>query len=403
MSIYQYEAKTLEGLAVKGKMEGTDEESITISLRKKNYFPVSIKEYNASQNIDLNKIRKVPVKDIAVFCRELSFSISAGMGILKALEIVINETENSKLKKILNSAFEELQKGKALSEALGAHKDIPEMLVHMIKVGEESGELDKVMERMADYYEKESLLNQKIKQALTYPILICIFALGVVIMLVTVILPKFIATIDSFGGGKLPLPTRIVLGISNAIRTQGILIGVVIIILIEAIRTFNRSKSGKETVDKLKLNMPIFGKINKKILTAKFARTFGTLMASSVPLIQSMNICSQVVGNKIATGVLLSAQENIRKGESIAEALGERNLFPSMLTQMIKIGEESGKLDVVLEKTAEYYDKEVDKATTQLTTLMEPMIIIVLAVLVGFTILSVVMPMFGMYDAVNNA
>jgi type IV pilus assembly protein PilC len=350
----------------------------------------------------MSKFKSVSIKDISIFCRQFSFSISAGITILKALEIVKEQTENSKLKKILSAVFEEVQKGVGLSEAMGKHKDLPEMLINMIAVGEVSGTLDRILERMANYYDKEYRLKQKIKQALTYPMLVSVFALAVVVILVTKVLPTFIATMDSMGGGTLPLPTRIVLGLSNALRTKGLLIVAVIVVLAALIRIYIKSESGEEKFHRLKLNIPIFGKINNKILTAKFARTFGTLMASGVPLIQSMDICAKVVGNRVAANVLESSKEDIKKGGSLGEALGARKLFPIMLTQMIKIGEESGTLDVILEKTAEYYDNEVDTVTAQLTAILEPLIIIVLAAVVGFIILSVIMPMFGMYNAMNN-
>lgn len=402
MALYQYEAKTIEGIVLKGKMECNDEETVTLYLRKNNYYPVAIRKYRESQNITLSKFKGISTKDISIFCRQFSFSISAGISILKALEIVKEQTENPKLKKILITVFEEVQKGTGLSEAMGQHKELPEMLINMIAVGEISGTLDKILERMANYYDKEHRLQQKIKQALTYPILVSVFALGVVVLLVTKVLPTFIDSIAAMGGGTLPLPTRIVMGFSNALRTKGILILAIIVAIVVLIKMYAKSEAGEQKLHKLKLNIPIFGKINNKILTAKFARTFGILMASGVPLIQSMDICSKVVGNRVASDVLEASKEEIKKGGSLGEALGSRKLFPIMLTQMIKIGEESGTLDVVLEKTAEFYDNEVETVTTQLTTVLEPLIIIVLAVVVGFIILSVIMPMFDMYNAMNN-
>ena len=402
MAIYQYEAKTIDGIVLKGKMEGLDEDMVNLSLRKKNYYPVSIRRYKESQNITMDNFKKVSIKDISIFCRQFSFSITAGITILKALEIVKDQTENSKLKKILNTIYEEVQKGMGLSEAMAQQKDLPEMLINMIAVGEVSGTLDRILERMADYYDKEHRLNQKIKQALTYPLLVSAFALVVVVILVTKVLPTFISSMAAMGGGTLPLPTRIVLGLSNLLRTKSFLIIAIIVVLTILIKMYIRSDSGEEKFHRLKLNIPIFGKIYNKILTAKFARTFGILMASGVPLIQSMEICAKVVGNRIVSNVLNSSKEDIKKGGSLGEALGAREMFPLMLTQMIKIGEESGTLDIILEKTAEYYDNEVDTVTAQLTAILEPLIIIVLAVVVGFIILSVIMPMFGMYNAMNS-
>jgi type IV pilus assembly protein PilC len=402
MALYEYEAQTIEGVVLKGKMEAFDEAAVTQFIRKRNYYPTSIRIYKESQNLQMSKFKGVSIKDISIFCRQFSFSISAGISILNALEMVKDQTENSKLKEILGAVFQEVQKGVGLSVAMGAHKEIPGMLINMIAVGEVSGTIDTILERMSNYYDKEYRLNQKIKQALTYPILVSVFAILVVVILVTKVLPTFIESIASMGGGTLPLPTRMVMGLSNALRTKGFFILAIIVALAVLIRMYIKSESGEKKLHMLKLNIPIFGKMNNKILTAKFARTFGILMASGVPLIQSMDICAKVVGNRIAAMVLESAQEDIKKGISLGEALGTRKIFPKMLTQMIKIGEESGTLDVILEKTAEFYDSEVETVTAQLTAILEPLIIIVLAAVVGFIILAVIMPMFGMYNVMNS-
>ena len=402
MPIFEYEAKTMDGQVVKGKMDGTDEDMIIESLRKKDCYPISIKQFQETKSFDFTNYKKITVKDISIFCRQFAFSISSGINMVRSLEVVKEQTQNPKLKRILDSVLEEIQRGKPLSESLGQHKEIPEMLIHMIEVGESSGTLDMMMLRMADYYDKESKLHQKVKQALTYPAIVCIFALGVIVLLVTIVLPKFTDTINSLNGGKLPLPTRMVLGMSSGIRHHGILIALVIAAIVFGIIYYKNTDAGEEKFHSLKLKIPVFGIINKKIITGRFARTFGTLMASGMPLIQSMNICSKVLGNRIAKNILLTVQEDVKKGESLAEALDSKAFFPPMLINMIKIGEESGTLDAVLEKTAEYYDDEVDSATEQLTTILEPLIIVVLAVIVGFIILSVVMPMFQMYNSVNN-
>jgi len=228
---------------------------------------------------------------------------------------------------------------------------------------------------------------------------ISIIALGVVILLITKVLPVFIGMLN---GATLPLPTRILLGISNFLTSKWYLVIAGVVIIVIGVKSFNSSPRGKHFGDKLKLDAPVFGKIYRKIVTAKFARTFGILMSSGVPLINSMEICADVVGNVIIKEVLESTKDEIKKGLSIGETLEARHIFPPMLTQMIKIGEESGTLDSVLDKTAEFYDSEVDTATAQLTALIEPLIIVVLAIVVGFIIISIILPMFAMYNAVGN-
>lgn len=404
MAMFEYEAMSIQGAVVKGRMDAVDKNAVIIELKGKNYFPVSVKPYKESKNVDISQYKRVPIKDIAIFCRQFSVILTAGISILKGLEIIKEQTENKKLKGIIGQVFDSVQKGKNLSESMGMHKDFPEMLVNMVQVGEASGTLDNIMDRTADYYDKENKLNRKIKQALTYPAMVSLFAVIVVIILVVKVLPTFVGIIVQAGGSNetLPLPTRIVLGISNAIQTRGLLILFVIIAAVVGLKLFFRRETGRNFADRFKLNMPIFGKIYRKIVTGRFARTFGTLMGSGIPLIESMTICSKVIGNTVVEKSLLATREGVKKGLGIGDTLSGSKIFPLMLTQMIKIGEESGTLDQILEKTADFYDGEVETATAQLTTMLEPLIIAVLGFVVGFIILSILLPMFEMYNAVGK-
>lgn len=402
MPLFEYEAKTIQGITIKGKQEALDEKTVTNNLRAKNYYPVYIRPYKEALNIDLTNYKKLSIKDIAIFCRQFSFIISSGINILRAIEIVKEQSESSKMKKILSEVFNDLQKGKNFSEALKKHDDMPPMLVNMVEVGEVSGTLDKIMERMADYYDKEYKFSKKVGQAMTYPMVVSIFAIAVVILLVVKVLPTFTGMLDSLGVKDLPLPTKIILWISNTLRTQGIFILIMLLMLYIIFKFILRKEGVAQYIDSFKLNAPIFGKLNKKIITARFARTFGTLVGSGVSLIESIEISANVVGNKVIAASLRSSSEEIKKGTSLGETLEVRNIFPIMLTQMIKIGEESGTLDSILEKTAEFYDNEVDNVTAQLSALIEPLIIIVLAVVVGFIVLSIILPIFSMYSAIGG-
>jgi type IV pilus assembly protein PilC len=401
MHSYQYEAKTLQGSLIKGKMEAASEIEVRANLRERDYYPQSIKLDSESLDIDLSKYSKVSIKSISIFCRQFAFTVSAGMNILRAIEIVGQQTENKKLKKILKEVKSDIEKGSSFSSSLKKHKDIPDMLTNMIGVGEVSGNLDSVMERMADYYEKNYKLQKKIQASLTYPLMIAVVAVIVVNLLLIFVLPTFVGMITS-SGGTLPLPTRIVMGISDFMKKYGLIQLALIIILIFVLRAVIKSNADlSENIDRLKLRIPIFGKIFVQIITARFTRTFGTLMSSGVPVLESISICSQVVGNTMVAKVLQSTSENVRRGNSIGLSLEERGVFPSMLTQMIIIGEETGTLDSIMEKTAEYYDTEVDNATSQLSSLIEPLIIVFLAVVVGFIVIAMLLPMLDMYNSVN--
>lgn len=402
MAVYEYEAKHINGTVLKGKMEALDDRAVRTILRNKQLFPLSVKEYSKYSNIDLSGFKKVTLKDLTIFCNQFSFIISAGISIMRALEIVKQQIENKKLKKVLSITNDDVQKGKTFSEALGQHKEIPPMLINMIEVGEASGTLDTILEKMAAYYEKELKQQQKIKAALTYPAVISIVALLVVNLLVIKVLPTFAGMITQSGGGELPLPTRIVMGLSHFMINYWMVIIVVVVLLVIGLKKYSTTHSGKIMFDNFKMNMPIFGKIYNKIITARFARTFGILMGSGVTLIESINICSNVVGNTIIKNKLIECSEEIKKGGSIGQALEDKKIFPIMLTQMIKIGEESGTLDQVLQKTAEFYDNEIDNTTGQLTAMIEPLIIIVLAAVVGFIIVSIILPIFQMYNSVGQ-
>lgn len=401
MPVFVYEAKNVQGVLLKGKMEASDERAVTLMLREKSYYPVKVKLYKESLNVDLASLKKISLKDISIFCRQFSVIISAGISIIKGVEIIKEQTENPKLKKILLVVNQEIQKGKTFSVALREHKDIPDMLVNMVEVGESSGTLDKMMETLAKYYEKEYKQQQKVRQATTYPKAIVVFALSIVSGLVTFVVPTFAETITS-SGGAIPLPTQIVMAIADFLKSYGLVLLVIIILIYILLKISGNKKRTDLKNDKYIMKIPVYGKIYKQIITARFARTFGILMSSGVPIIQSLEICTQVLNSKTIGETLTSLKEEVKKGAGIGGTLEDRKVFPPMLTQMIKIGEESGNLDEVLGKTADFYDDEVEVATAQMTSLIEPAIIIVLAVLVGFIVLSIALPMFSMYDAAGK-
>jgi type IV pilus assembly protein PilC len=401
MPSYQYEAKTLQGTLIKGKMDAINENAVRASLRERDFYPQSVKLANQSLDIDLSKYSKIPIKSISIFCRQFAFTVSAGMNILRAMDVVGEQTENKKFRDILKEVKNDIEKGSSFSAALKKHKDIPEMLTNMIGVGEVSGNLEDVMERMADYYERNYKLQKKIQSSLTYPMMIAVVAVLVVNLLLIFVLPTFVGMITS-SGGTLPLPTRMVMWVSDFMKKYGFIeLGVIIMLVLVVKVVLTNNTDLAERVDILKLKMPIFGKVFTKIVTARFTRTFGTLMASGVPVLESINICSQVVGNTMVARLLQSTSENVRKGHSIGLSLEGRGIFPTMLTQMIRIGEETGTLDSIMEKTAEFYDNEVENATAQLSSLIEPMIIVFLAVVVGFIVIAMLLPMFEMYNSIS--
>lgn len=399
MPIFQYEAKFLNGEVRKGKIDAVDENAVRAALRSMNAYPLSIKEMGKG-TIDLGKISPVKIKDIAIFCRKFSYILLSGMNIVKALEILKEETENRKLAEAVTMLYDDVQKGRGLSVSMKNYSVFPEMLVNMVAVGEASGNLDGIMVRMADYYDKEFEQSQKVKQAMTYPAIIAIVAIIVVNLLIIFVLPKLLGSMME-EPDSLPLSTQILLGISNFMRTYWYIILFVVAALIALIKIRKKNEKSIER-DRSKLRIPIFGKLSLKVAQAKFARTFGMLLSSGLPVIESMEISSRVLGNKYLEFLLEQCVEDVKRGVSISASLKAKNVFSTMLIQMIKIGEESGTLDDILSKTAVFYDKEAETATAQMTTMIEPLIIIVLAVVVGFIILSIILPMYDSFEAISN-
>ncbi|AFK86960.1 MULTISPECIES: type II secretion system F family protein [Thermoanaerobacterium] len=404
MPTYTYKVKDMDGNLITGTMELDTLSSCVDSLKQKNYYILDVKEKVEKKDIfeSINSSRKVKVKDIAVFCRQFSVLINAGIPIVASLATLSEQLENKRLKKALNEVYEDVQKGKTLSESMRKHPDaFPMLLFNMIEAGEVSGTLDKVLNEMAEHFEKENNLNQKIKSALAYPAIVSIVAVLVVIFLVTNVLPTFVGMFKN-AGAQLPMPTLILLGLSDSIAHYWyIYLGNFVFLIFLLLRTIKTDR-GKELFDFLMLKMPIFGPLNVKIITSRFTRTLSTLIGSGIPLMESLLVVEKVVGNTVVANGLKKAEEEIKRGNGLALPLKKIDIFPPMVIQMIKVGEDSGSLDSILKKTADFYDSEVDTAVSQMTTLIEPLIIVFLASIVGFIVVSIVMPMFQMYNFIGQ-
>ncbi|MCR4430740.1 MAG: type II secretion system F family protein [Tepidanaerobacteraceae bacterium] len=403
MPVYQYIAKNYYGHTIEGLFEAPNRVGVIYMLKGKNFFPVDIKESKKEfGSLPLNILfGRIAARDLSIFCRQFSTMINAGITVLDSLDILRKQTENSKLRETVDGVFEEVQKGKNLSRAMGLYKDIfPELLVNMVETGEISGALDIVMDRMALHYEKEYRLNQKVKNALLYPIFILIVAALVVAFLVTVILPTFASMFQQMGA-VLPLSTRIMMGISTIIKNNWLLLLIFVTGLFLGVKIYISTEAGKKFFDKAKLNLPVIGETNKKIIIAQFARTLSVLLASGISIIQSINIIKKVIGNTVVQKYLSQVEDEIKKGRGLAAPLKNSEFFPPMLIHMVKVGENTGSLDYMLKMAADFYDNEVESAVTRMTTLLEPLIIMGMALIVGFIVVSVVMPMFDFMTKMN--
>ncbi len=399
--VFKYRAVSQNGEIIEGFYEGKDESDVLIMLRGNNYLPVSIeKDTGAEAQIDLFS-PKVKKKDLAVFCRQFYTMLDAGIGIVKCLDILEKQTENKTLVKAIASVYEDVQKGFTLSEAMKSHKNVfPQLLIHMVEAGEVSGNLDTIMERMAVHYEKESKLEQKIKSAMIYPIMLAVVSIAVVVFLLVSVLPTFISMFEG-SGQALPGPTQILLDISNWLSSYWYIFISMVLGLILAFVVLRRTPGGRRFLDNLKLKIPVVKDTTVKIITSRFTRTLSTLLASGIPLIQSIEVVSKIVGNKVVYDRLEVATDDIRKGVSLSRAVRNVGVFPPMVDSMINIGEESGALDDILNKTADFYDDEVEASLQKMTTLMEPLMLVFMAVIIGFIVIAIAMPMFEMMNTIQ--
>ncbi len=398
--IYKYKAVSQSGEIIEGFFEGNNESDVLSMLKGNNYLPVAVeKDVGAEAQIDIFS-KKVKKKDLAVFCRQFYTMLDAGIGIVKCIEILEKQSENKSLVKALGALYEDVQKGFTLSEGMKKHAKIfPSLLINMVEAGEVSGNLDTIMERMAVHFEKENRLENKIKSALIYPIALAVVSVAVVIFLLVAVMPTFIGMFES-SGQALPRPTQILLNISNWLTEFWYIFIVMVVGIIVGFIAFKQTPTGRNFLDMLKLKIPVIKDTNIKIITSRFTRTLSTLMSSGIPLLQAIDVVARVVGNKLVHDRLAVASENVRKGVSLSRAVNEVGVFPPMVDSMIKVGEESGSLDEILYKTADFYDDEVEVALQRMTTLMEPVMLVVMAVIIGFIVIAMAMPMFDMVNTI---
>jgi type IV pilus assembly protein PilC len=390
-----------KGERIEGTYEAVSRDAVMDMISTNNYYPLKIEEINEGTKIDFSTLKKVNTKDIAIFCRQFYTMLDAGLSINGALHILAEQLTNKKLRGALAKVEEEVRKGSTLSEAMKEQKNIfPELLVSMVETGEVSGNLDSIMLRMSNHYEKENKINNKLKSAMIYPTALAIVAISVVAIILIFVMPVFVEMFTS-SGVVLPVSTRILLSLSNGLRNNWLIIIIVLAIMIFSIRYFFKTDNGIFFTNKMKLSFPIIKGLNEKIIVSRFTRTLSTMLASGIPLVQGLQVVSAVIGNKIVEDALTKAREKVMRGEGLAEPVKETGLFPPMLSSMIKIGEESGSLDEILNKTADFYDEELDAAITTFTSMLEPMMIVVMGVVAGFLILSIIQPMFGMYNTVQ--
>lgn len=401
MPIYEYKAISRTGQSVQGNYTAQDKSQVLEMLRNNHYYPVYVKELVKGKEITFDLFQKVKIKDIVIFCRLFYTMLHAGVPIIQTIDILSKQLENAKLRKIMVEIYDELQKGSTFSESMKKHQDVfPELLLSMIEAGEVSGTLDIIMDRMAVHFEKESKIHSKVKGAMMYPAILSIVAVLVVIFLLTFVMPTFVSMFQG-SGVELPAPTRVLLAISGFIQTYWYLLLFAIFALFFSFRVLLKTDAARLAWDQMKLRIPIIKGTLIKIATSRFTRTLSTLLRSGITLLEALEIAANVAGNKVVSNGILRAKEEVRKGLDLSVPLRELRIFPPMVDSMIRVGEESGTLDDVLERIADFYDNEVEAAIQSMTSLLEPIMIVIMALIIGSIVIAMVLPMFDMINTVQ--
>jgi len=403
---FAYTARDTSGKVVKGRVDGTTEGVAVAKLRTMGVSPITVAETagGTGLNMEINipgMGKKVTLKDLAVMSRQMATMLSAGLSLLRALTILSDQTENKKLAETLNDVRTQIESGWSFSDSLAKHPDtFPRLMVFLVKAGETGGFLDGALESIAENFESDVKLRATIKAALTYPIAVLIMAFLAVIGMLIFIVPVFEAMFQDFGG-ELPLPTQVLVVLSANMTWIAPLLVVLIVGTAVWWRTNKNKDSVRAVVDPLRLKIPVFGDLFKKVAIARFTRNFSTMMASGVPILQSLSIVGETSGNWVIEEALRKVQESVRQGKSIAGPLGEEPVFPSMVTQMIAVGEDSGSLETMLAKIADFYDDEVQSTAESLTALIEPLMIGVIGAVIGGMIVALYMPVFSIFEQIN--
>lgn len=401
MAIFSYKAKSADGKVLRGQLESKNKNEAVHELSQMDLIVFEVKPLNNVLNKEIVISRSLKQKDFTVFLRQFATLIEAGILLVDAIELLAEQTESPALKEALENIVEEISEGSTLSESMSKYPALfPELLIQMIKTGEVSGKLQDVLDQMATYYEKQYQLRQKVSTALTYPVAVAIFSLLITIFLLLFIVPIFADMYASYGS-ELPLITQVVLKLSNFIKVYWWLFIFIIIGLGLLFMRLKNRKSVSLYLDYLILKTPIIGTFIQKAALARMTQTLSSLLNSSVPILEAIEVTSKVVGNRVIEKVLLDSRASLEQGASLAKPMEEHWVFPPLVIQMIRVGEESGALDEMLNKVAKIYDQEVNEASNKLQSLIEPVLIVFLAVIVGFIVLSIVVPMFGLFNTIN--
>ena len=403
MPIFIWSATTKKGEAKKGEMDAADEAAVKGMLRRQGYKAITVKKKPKDLEEYLPFLQsKVKEKDVVVFARIFSTMINAGLPLIQCLDLLAAQEQNKTFSKIITAIKDDISGGSTLTDALAKYPDIfDQLFVNLVAAGESGGILDVILGRLSNYMEKAMKLKSKVKGAMTYPLSVLVISIGVVAVLLLKVIPVFQNMFEGMGG-KLPGPTQFLVDASQFAQHYFLYMGVALAAFIYIMKRINRTEKGEIFFDSMILKSPVFGPLLKKVAVAKFTRTMSTMMSSGVPILEGLGIVSKTAGNRIIEAALIKVRQSISEGKTIAEPLLETNIFPSMVVQMIAVGEATGAMEAMLNKIADFYDDEVDSAVSAMTAMMEPMLMVFLGTTVGGLVVAMYLPIFKIAGAVGG-
>jgi type IV pilus assembly protein PilC len=402
---FEYSVRDRSGKVVKGRIEASNQAAVANRLKTMGMAPIAITEVSSTglqKEISIPGLTdRIGLKDLAIMARQMATMINSGLSLLRALSILADQTENKALAKVLQQVRNDVETGLALSNALAKHPNVfPPLMVNMIKAGEIGGFLDQVLLSIASNFEAEVKLRGKVKSAMTYPVVVFVIAILAVTGMLLFIVPVFAGMFSSLGG-ELPMPTKILMFLSNAMKFIAPIMAVALVIFAIWWGKHKNDEAVRQKVDPFKLKVPVFGSLFQKIAISRFTRNFGTMIHAGVPILQALDIVAATSGNYVVEKAVRAVQESVRTGQSLSGPLTQHPVFPPMVVQMMAVGEDTGALDTMLHKISEFYDQEVEATTEQLTSLIEPIMIVVIGGIIGAMIIAMYMPIFGVFELIQ--
>lgn len=398
MPNFLYTALDQNGNKLKDKIEAANKETVASLLKSRNLMPIKIEEENIfNKDISLMSKATFGAQDVALFARQFAILLRAGISITASLDILREQIENKKVATVITRVYEDVQKGESLSASLRATKKFPDLFVNTLEAGEAGGNVEDVMERMANYYEKSSKTASKVKSAMIYPCIVLLVTVVVTYILVTQVVPTFVDMFDSIGS-ELPMITKMLISLSDFLNDNWMILFGVLAAVIAILAYYLRTPSGQFRKDLILLNIPLVNSLIQKSGISKFARTMSIMLRTGIPMINAIELSAKVVNNIVITKSLAEVKAKVEAGSTLSAPIEEMKLFPKLVTSMIKIGEETGALDEMLDKCADFYDDEVETISSRITSMIEPLVIVILAVVVGTVVMAIVTPMFQMYS-----